>query len=323
MRPTFSRLLAEAARQDERVLLLTGDHGYALFDNFRSVRPGQYLNCGVAEQNMIGVAAGLAKGGFRPIVYGLSAFIPMRVLEQIKMDVCFESLPVIFIGDGAGVVYSQLGASHQCAEDVAALRAIPNLNIVSPADRYELAYCFKHVLALGGPSYVRFGKADRGDVHTALPQVAFGDPIQVRAGRASYAFVATGSMVRTALELADYFGDVPVWSVPTIAPVNEKLLRELCRLHKQLFVMEEHSVNGGLGSLVAERAAETGGCRVARLGIENRFSELCGSYSYLMSCHGLGAKELRERIAATLAEMDRHENGPAVSVTPGEPAPGA
>src|SRR5688500_16185824 len=108
MRPTFSRLLADAAKRDERVLLLTGDHGYALFDEFRKVCPGQYLNCGVAEQNMVGVAAGLAKGGFRPIVYGLAAFIPMRVLEQIKMDVCFESLPVIFVGDGAGVVYSTL-----------------------------------------------------------------------------------------------------------------------------------------------------------------------------------------------------------------------
>ena len=309
MRPTFSRLLAEAAQRDERVLLLTGDHGYALFDHFRSACPGQYLNCGVAEQNMVGVAAGLAKGGFRPIVYGLSAFIPMRVLEQIKMDVCFESLPVVFVGDGAGVVYSTLGASHQCAEDVAALRAIPHISIVSPADRYELEYCFEHLLAADGPSYLRFGKADRGDVHAAAPQADFGSLLQVRSGRASYAFIATGSMVRTAVELAEHFGDVPVWSVPTITPVNEMQLLEVCRAHKRLFVMEEHSVNGGLGSLVAERVAEAGGARVTRFGIENRFSELCGSYSYLMSCHGLGAKELQERIAAILANTEHPKNG--------------
>ncbi len=302
MRPTFSRLLADAARRDERVLLLTGDHGYALFDEFRRVCPGQYLNCGVAEQNMVGVAAGLAKGGFRPIVYGLAAFIPMRVLEQIKMDVCFESLPVIFIGDGAGVVYSTLGASHQCTEDLAALRAIPHINIVSPADRYELEYCFDQILAADGPSYLRFGKADRGDVHTALPRVELGDLIQVRSGSASYAFIATGSMVRTAIELAEHFGSVPVWSVPAITPVNEKQLLEIGRAHRQLFVMEEHSVHGGLGSLVAESAATSGGFRVARLGIENRFSDLCGSYSFLMSRHGLGTNELRDRIAAILAD---------------------
>ena len=114
MRNAFSAALVNAARKDPRVLLLTGDHGYALFDEIRRVCPDQYVNAGVAEQNMVGVAAGLAKGGFRPVVYGLSAFVPVRVLEQIKMDVCYESLPVIFIGDGAGVVYSTLG--HQPSE---------------------------------------------------------------------------------------------------------------------------------------------------------------------------------------------------------------
>src|SRR3954471_14225775 len=110
MRTAFSKSLVEAAVADPRVVLLTGDHGYALFDEFRRLCPAQYLNAGVAEQNMVGVAAGLAKGGLRPIVYGLSACVPMRVLEQIKRDVCYESLPIVFIGDGAGVVYGQLGA---------------------------------------------------------------------------------------------------------------------------------------------------------------------------------------------------------------------
>src|SRR6266404_2389963 len=109
MRNAFATALVRAARADERVVLLTGDHGYALFDEFRRVCPGQYLNAGVAEQNMLGVAAGLAKAGLRPVVYGLSAFVPVRVLEQIKLDVCYEELPVLFIGDGAGVVYSKIG----------------------------------------------------------------------------------------------------------------------------------------------------------------------------------------------------------------------
>ena len=127
MRTAFSNSLVTAAQADPRIVLLTGDHGYALFDEFRRVCPSQYFNAGVAEQNMVGVAAGLAKGGFRPIVYGLSAFVPMRVLEQIKLDVCYESLPIVFIGDGAGVVYGHLGASHQSTEDVATLRAAAEL----------------------------------------------------------------------------------------------------------------------------------------------------------------------------------------------------
>ena len=113
MRAAFSDALVALAQRDPKVLLLTGDHGYALFDPFIKVCPEQYMNCGIAEQNMIGVAAGLAKAGYRPFVYGLSAFVPIRVLEQIKIDVCYENLPVTLVGDGAGVVYAQLGTSHQ------------------------------------------------------------------------------------------------------------------------------------------------------------------------------------------------------------------
>src|SRR5947209_20233243 len=141
MREACAKALVRCAQADERVVLLTGDHGYALFDEFRQVCPGQYLNAGVAEQNMVGVAAGLAKGGFRPVVYGLSAFIPVRVLEQIKLDICYEELPVVLIGDGAGVVYSTLGTSHQSTEDVAALRAVPHIGILSPADAREMTAC--------------------------------------------------------------------------------------------------------------------------------------------------------------------------------------
>jgi transketolase len=300
MRATFSRLLTEAAKADENVLLLTGDHGYALFDEFRKACPGQYINCGVAEQNMVGVAAGLAKAGFRPVVYGLSAFVPMRVLEQIKIDVCYESLPVIFVGDGAGVVYAQLGASHQSTEDVAAVRALANIGIVSPCDRFELDYCWKHLLASSGPNYLRFGKADCGDVHAETPTAALGSLLKVRDGNADWAIVATGSMVSKAVVIADEMTDVAVWSVPSLAPFDAAQLLEIAKPLERIFVMEEHSTSGGLGSLVAETVSSVGGCEVVRFGT-HKFSELCGDYAYLMSYHGLGAAELKAEIMARLA----------------------
>src|SRR5947207_12529280 len=169
MRNAFAGALIHAAQADPRVFLLTGDHGYALFDEFRRVCPDQYLNAGVAEQNMVGVAAGLAKGGLRPVVYGLSAFVPIRVLEQIKLDVCYEQLPVVFLGDGAGGVYSALGSSHQSTEDMAALRALPHVTILSPADDLEMTACMNLALASKGPVYLRMGKADLGRVHTVPP----------------------------------------------------------------------------------------------------------------------------------------------------------
>src|SRR6059036_126569 len=180
MRNAFASALVRAARADERVVLLTGDHGYALFDEFRQACPQQYLNAGVAEQNMVGVAAGLAKGGFRPVVYGLSAFIPIRVLEQIKLDICYEALPVVLIGDGAGVVYSSLGTSHQCTEDIAALRALPNLSILSPADDLEMTACMRLALSADGPVYLRMGKADLCRVHAEPPFLAWGQPCPLR-----------------------------------------------------------------------------------------------------------------------------------------------
>src|SRR5438105_1500805 len=180
MRNAFSTMLVQAARRDPRVVLLTGDHGYALFDEFRRACPGQYVNAGVAEQNMVGVAAGLAKGGLRPVVYGLSAFVPVRVLEQIKLDVCYEQLPVVFLGDGAGVVYSALGTSHQSTEDIAALRALPHLGILSPADALEMTACMRLALGGDGPAYVRMGKCDLGAVHAAPPAVSWGELCPVR-----------------------------------------------------------------------------------------------------------------------------------------------
>src|SRR5438445_8787249 len=171
MRTASAKALIHAARADERLVLLTGDHGYSLFDEFRRVCPAQYINAGVAEQNMVGVAAGLAKGGLRPVVYGLSAFVPVRVLEQIKLDVCYECLPVCFVGDGAGVVYSTLGTSHQSTEDIAALRALPHLGILSPSDAPEMTACMELAFRSASPVYLRMANSDLGAIHESPPVV--------------------------------------------------------------------------------------------------------------------------------------------------------
>ena len=302
MRPTFSRLITQAAQADERILLLTGDHGYALFDEFRRSCADRFINCGVAEQNMVGVAAGLAKAGFRPIVYGLGAFVPLRVLEQIKIDVCYERLPVTLVGDGAGLVYGVLGASHQCAEDVAALRAVPHIDIYSPADRFELEYCFAEMMQWRGPAYLRFGKADCGDIHAAAPRAPRGDLLPLRAAARGVGIVATGSMVSRALAATASTPHVGIWSAPSIAPFNRAQLLEACRGLRQVITLEEHSTAGGLGSLVAETVAEAGvPCRVKRLGIEGRFSEVCGSWNHLLEYHGLGLDDVKRAVAAALA----------------------
>ncbi|QDU20888.1 transketolase family protein [Urbifossiella limnaea] len=296
MRDAFSTALVAAARADERVLLLTGDHGYALFDGIRQACPDRFLNAGVAEQNMVGVAAGLAKGGFRPVVYGLSAFVPVRVLEQIKIDVCYENLPVLFVGDGAGFVYSHLGTSHQSTEDVAAIRAVPNLTILSPADAAELTACFELALTLNGPVYLRMGKADLGVVHDAPPRMTLGGLVPVRAGDGPLAWIATGSMVRTAMVAAARWPGSAVYSAPCLKPLDAEEVAAVCRRHRTVVTVEEHSVFGGLGGAVAEIAADRAPTFVCRVGVDDRFSEKCGSYQYLLGEHGLDAGSVARRV---------------------------
>lgn len=307
MRAAFSDTLVAAAKANPKVLLLTGDHGYALFDPFRKACPDQYINCGIAEQNMIGVAAGLAKAGFRPIVYGLAAFVPIRVLEQIKIDLCYEGLPVMIAGDGAGVVYAQLGTSHQSTEDIAALRALPGIEIYSPADRHELVACMQSALRASGPSYLRMGKADLGDVHTAntfaldIKAVqAIGDP------NSDTLLIATGSGVSIALAAAQRIGGAQVLSIPCIKPLDQASVMRYSMGKRAIVVIEEHNIAGGLGSLIAETLIGHFKGQFLRIGVKDRFTSHCGGYPYVMREHGLDLDTVVTAIQSAL--------------TPGSPA---
>lgn len=298
MRAAFSEALVRLAKADSNVLLLTGDHGYALFDEFRKECPAQYINAGIAEQNMVGMAAGLARAGFRPFVYGLSAFIPVRVVEQIKLDVAHDKLPVVFIGDGAGFVYSHLGTSHQSTEDIACTRAIPELSVYSPADRFEVTACMNLAYQSKAPVYLRMGKSDRGDVHSTVPQTKVGSLLAVKAGKAGdLAFIATGSLVRTAMDIATGpYPDAAVWSAPFIKPIDSKHVITICGESRVVVVFEEHSVLGGLGSAIAEIASEFAPVRILRVGVNDRFSHHCGTYEYLLEEHGLDRSAIEQRI---------------------------
>lgn len=304
MRAAFSETLVRLAKSDPNVLLLTGDHGYALFDDFRRECPAQYINAGIAEQNMVGMAAGLARAGFRPFVYGLSAFIPVRVVEQIKLDVAHDKLPVIFIGDGAGFVYSHLGTSHQSTEDIACTRAIPHLSVYSPADRFEVTACMKMAYFAKAPIYLRMGKSDRGDVHVAVPQAKAGDLLMAKPGKGSeITFIATGALVRTAIDIAkESYPDAAVWSVPFIKPIDVMQVAAICKQSCLIIVLEEHSVLGGLGSAIAEIATEFAPVSILRIGVLDRFSHHCGTYDYLLKEHGLDRLAIEQRISNFLTE---------------------
>jgi len=299
VRDAFSNALIQLALSDPKVLLLTGDHGYALFDEFRKRCPEQYINAGIAEQNMVGMAAGLARVGFRPFVYGLAAFIPIRTVEQIKLDIAHDDLPVVLLGDGAGFVYSHLGTSHQSTEDIACTRAIPNLEVLSPADRFEMTACMNYAYSANCPVYLRMGKSDRGDVHVCrIDPLSQGRLLKVRDGRADRpGLIATGSMVRTALEVAQE-RDLSVWSAPSLKPLSSDDVYAATCASNGLVTLEEHSVLSGLGAAVTEITSERQPTRVLRIGVQDTFSKHCGSHTYLLEEHGLDNQSIIARVDA-------------------------
>jgi transketolase len=292
------------AESDPRFLVLSGDHGYALFDEIRRNRPEQFLNAGVMEQAMVGFAAGLTKVGYRTLIYGLSSFVPMRVLEQIKLDFCYPKLPAIFLGDGAGLVYSTLGASHQCAEDIASLRALPNIRIYSPCDAEELKACFAECIEYDGPSYIRVGKADRPVVHqlqrtSTEPCFTFKPDVV----KLPLCLVASGSMVSVAHKLAIHFG-VHCVSIPRLKPFPDSSVR-LLSAFKYLVTFEEHSRFGGMTSSIADVFCQVGEPlpRVYAYTLKDKFSEHCGSHQYALSEHGLSDEQLIASLRALILNI--------------------
>jgi transketolase len=298
MRNRLSSLLVDAASTDGRFIVLSGDHGYSLFDALRGLHPGAFVNVGVAEQAMIGIAAGLARTGWHPCVYGLASFVPIRVLEQIKIDLCLSNLPVVMLGDGAGVVYSSLGPSHQCGEDIACLRPLPNIRIYSPADAGELEACWREARSADGPCYIRVGKADRPPVHAGVPE-GTGASVLSDGPPGRGVIVATGSMVAVALAFARAHG-VRCISVPRLKPRPDELSGALGGAER-VIVLEEHSRFGGLWSLVVEEVQSAWvsgapGVRVEGLGLRDRFTREAGSHQHALGEHGIADDQVEARL---------------------------
>ena len=302
MRHALSPLLLEAAEQDERFLVLSGDHGYELFDGLRTRYPERFVNVGVAEQSMVGIAAGLCRVGFRPCIYGLAAFVPMRVLEQVKIDLCHGSLPVIMLGDGAGLVYSVLGASHQCGEDIACLRSLPNIAVYSPCDAHEFRACWSEARQAGHPSYLRIGKAHPEEIHSG-PLLGTGPVVVCEAAdaQARGVVVATGAMVRIGVQCAREHGICCI-SVPRLKPAPLELI-ELLSGVQRIAVLEEHVSSGGLWSLLLEMlqsAGVTGRVSVEPIGLRDAFTQTAGDHQHALSEHGLDDGQIADRLTRWL-----------------------
>ena len=305
MRSAFFRALTALAEQDERICLIVGDLGFGVVETFAERFPDRFLNAGVAEQNMTGIAAGMALCGKIVFTYSIANFPILRCLEQVRNDVCYHNADVKIVAVGGGLAYGALGATHHATEDLAILRSLPRMAVVAPGDPVEAEAATRAVAALAGPCYLRLGRAGEAKVHHGEIDFQLGKAIPVRDGK-DLTLISTGGLLETAVQAADAlraagFG-ARVLSMHTVKPLDSDAVLAAARETGAIFTLEEHSVAGGLGGAVAELLAESGEGTIVfkRFGLPSAFSSVVGSQEYLRAQHGLSAESLASAIRSRL-----------------------
>lgn len=308
MRTPFIERLGSLAAADDRIWLLTGDLGYSVLESFAARFPERFVNVGICEQTMMGVAAGLALSGRIPFVYSIANFPVMRCLEQIRNDVCLHGLDVKVVSVGAGTTYGAAGYSHHAVEDVAVMRAMPGMAILVPSNSAEAAWAAEAALSRSGPVYVRLGKST--DVVSSARQqhLHFGRAITVREGR-DLTLVSVGTSVGTCMRAADVLSrhgiEARVLNPLTVTPIDEDRLVRAMSETSLLMTVEEHGPVGGLHSAVLDALSGTSTGRCLRVSLSAEPATLAGSSTYLATGAGIDAGVLAAKVMAQLAEV-RH-----------------
>jgi transketolase len=304
MRNAFADEITQLGTLDQRVVLLSGDIGNKLFDKFKLNNPGRFLNCGVAEANMIGVAAGMALSGLRPILYTITPFITTRCYEQIRIDLCYHNLPVIIVGTGSGLSYAELGPTHHSCEDLAIMRVLPGMTVLAPCDSTELRFLLRAALNQDGPVYIRIGKKGEPPIHSdSVPPIGIGRAVRVREGSDICLLAAgtiMGEVVRAANLLAEKGISARIDSFHTVKPLDTSSLHEAFANFPLVAVVEEHSRIGGLSGGIAEWRADQDGklAKMIRFGVRDEFMHEVGHQAYARAKYGLDAENIASKLSA-------------------------
>ena len=306
MRNSFADEITKLAQQREDIVLLSGDIGNRLFDKFKEVAPGRFFNCGVAEANMVGVAAGMAASGLRPVCYTIASFLTYRVIEQIRLDLGYHHQRVILVGTGAGLSYASLGSTHHSVEDMGMLRLIPGLAVLAPGDERELRPALHAALDYPGPVYIRIGKKGEPVVHETEPKVEIGKALRLLEGKDAW-ILALGNMLPLAMEAAEILKDkgisCGIASMGSLKPLDIKFLAEVFGSARVVATLEEHSVLGGLGTAVSEWFAANAAAAKAKLvsfGTPDEFLHETTHQPSARAWAGLTAENIAHRIKSTL-----------------------
>lgn len=301
MRDTFVKTLLELAKQDKNIELITGDLGFGVLKPFWEQCPDQFTNAGIAEQNMTTVAAGMALSGKTVFTYSIGNFPTLRCLEQIRNDCAYHGANVKVVCVGGGFVYGSLGMSHHATEDIAVIRALPDVVVLAPADLVEATEATKAMAYYPGTCYLRLGRGGEKKLHDKIENFQIGKAIQIHEGE-KVAIFSTGAIfeeVQKAYDLLKAQGFSPaVYTFPTVKPIDREVIAKYAAQCDLIVTCEEHNIVGGFGSAVAEVMAELDQrkARLLRIGIEDVYSTVVGSQEYLREYYGMDGKSIARKI---------------------------
>jgi transketolase len=289
MRNAFIEELVIAARENPQIALIVGDLGYSVIEPFADEFPDRFINAGVAEQNMTGLAAGMASEGYHVFTYSIANFPTFRCAEQIRNDVDYHKLPVTVVSVGGGLAYGALGYSHHAVQDYALMRTFPNMLIAAPGDPMEVRACMRYLVAHPGPSYLRLGKAGEPNFHSAPPEVVPGRWLKVRQANDKQVLLSTGAGLQIAMDwtkTSEYAGrtvySMPLWSMAAKANQAGHLLD-----HEDVVTIEDHFQDGGFGSWLLESVANKDGLS-QRIRIRGLDPVVCGTVGSQVALNNLG-----------------------------------
>ena len=301
MRDAFLESLTKLASQDEDVVLLTADLGFGVFEEFENNFPGQYFNVGVAEQNMTGVAVGLSLEGKKVITYSIGNFPILRCLEQIRNDACYHEANITIVGSGGGFSYGALGMSHHATEDLAILRALPDIKVVAPCTAWEADQATKELISNGGTSYLRLDKTSMKDNFFESKLFTIGKSRKHCEGL-DLTIITTGGILHDVMNatsnLVNLGLSIRVIGMHTIKPIDSEEIILAASQTGGIVTVEEHNKDGGLGSAVAEVCMDSGiyPKKFLRIGLDNKYSSVVGSQKHLKSFYKMSSESIVEAI---------------------------
>ena len=308
MRGAFVKTLIDLTLQDKRVILLTGDLGFMVLEPFAEKFPDRFFNTGVAEQNMVGVATGLANAGFIPFVYSITSFVTLRPYEFLRNGPIHHQLPVRIVGIGGGFDYSHQGITHFGLEDVGIMSIQPGLTVIAPADALQTETAIRATWNLPGPVFYRLGKNSKKKVPGLNGRFELGRLQIISEGR-DLLFIVIGAISSEVMEASKQLLKQNITcTVAVIACLNPSPLNDLLNLLRAfstVITVEAHYISGGVGSLISEISAEHGlACRVVRLGVRKNPGSVTGSVDYLLRANGLSSAAIVEAATKTFREIE-------------------